>query len=85
MKDRDTLPADVFDLLKRLLNCNWAQLAARLGVTPQTLKRWRTDGLGANGAEKCQLLMHSIMMASNTDWLLLQTNWSNVRTIGGKR
>jgi len=85
MAHRNTTPTDHFDVLKRLHNCNWNELAERLGVTPQTLRDWRTNGTGANGAMRAQHLMESSLRAAGADWLLLQTNWSNVATIGGKR
>lgn len=72
---RNTIPADHYDVLKRLLNCNWNQLADHLEVTPQTLKIWR-DGEGSkNAAEKCQNLMDDTLNAAGAGWLLLPTNW----------
>lgn len=85
MTERNTTPENVFEVLKRLHNCNWSQLAERLGVTPKTLKVWRTQGAGAKGSEKMQLLMEATLRAANSDWLLLQTNWANEATIGRKK
>lgn len=40
MTAKNTTPATVWEALRRLLNCNKQQLAARLGVTRQTLHEW---------------------------------------------
>lgn len=40
---RDSTPAHIWDTLQRLHLCNKTQLAARLGVTRQTLARWIAD------------------------------------------
>jgi len=40
MSDRNTTPTTVWDALRRLLRCNKMQLAARLGVSRQTLMTW---------------------------------------------
>ena len=85
MTERDTTPEDAFEALRRLHNCNWNQLAKRLGVTPKTLRAWRSEGAGANGSMRMQHLMEASLRAANAEWLLLQTNWTNVRSIGGKR
>jgi len=85
MNSRNTIPKDHFDVLKRLLDCNWQDLAERLGVTPQTLKNWRDNGTGTNGAMRCQDLMTATLRASGSDWLLLQTNWPAIKTIAGKK
>ena len=82
---RNTPPTDAFEVLKRLHNCNWSQLAERLGVTPQTLRQWRAGDGGKNAAMRMQHLMEASLRAADADWLLLQTNWQNVRTIRGKR
>ena len=40
-------PKDIWETLRRLLDCNKEQLAARLGVTPKTLRGW--ENLTAKG------------------------------------
>ena len=82
---RNTPPADAYDVLRRLYACNWNQLAERLGVSPQTLREWRKEGHGKNGAMRLQNLMETGLRASHSEWLLLQTNWDAIATIRGKR
>lgn len=85
MTQRNTPPADAFEALRRIWNCNWQQLAERLGVTPQTLRRWRDSEPGANGCMRMQTSIEAALRAANADWLLLKTNWQNVWKINGKR
>lgn len=40
---RNTTPANIWEVLRRLLNCNKRQLGERLGVTRQTLHQWETQ------------------------------------------
>lgn len=82
---KNTPPADAFEVLKRLNNCNWAQLADHLGVTAQTLRQWRAGDGGRNASMRMQHLMEATLREANADWLLLQTNWQNVATVRGRR
>jgi len=84
---RDSYPEDQYDLLQRALNCNKTQLAARLGVSPKTLKSWRDHGGGANAAARVAQLWGVILRRSGTEWLEVSQviNFANVRSIGGKR
>ena len=43
MTARNTPPKTIWTALRRLYACNKTQLAARLGVTSRTLRRWE-DG-----------------------------------------
>ena len=90
MTDRNTMPRDHFDVLQRLLNCNKAQLAERLGVTPQTLRRWRAlteqgESPGKDAALRCSDLCRTILAKANADWMPLAINYDAIRTIGGRR
>lgn len=87
MTERNTYPVNQYDLLRRALNCNKTQLAQHLGVTPITLRRWETDGGGANAASRVAQLWQTILRNSGTEWLEVSNviNFSNIRTINGKR
>ncbi len=52
MTPRGETTTDDIELLKRMAACNWEQLAKRLGVNPNTLKRWRDTEKGERG-ENC--------------------------------
>ena len=43
MSNKNTVPATIWEALRRLLNCNKQQLAARLGVSRQTLMVWEKE------------------------------------------
>jgi len=86
LSTRNTTPADQFELLRRMYNCNWTQLAKRLGTTPNTLRAWRTTGAGASGSEKMHKLFQATLTAADCDYLSLHMlNWANIHSIGGKR
>ncbi len=86
MSNRYIDPVDQYDWLRRLHICNWTELAKRLGVTPATLKRWRSGEHGANCVKRCQdLMMETLRGADDCVWLLLPVSWENVATIGGRR
>lgn len=85
MTTKNTAPADQYEVLRRLYNCNWSQLADRLGVTPQTLRQWRKDGAGKTGSEKQAKLTTAAFMAADCEWLILPINWAAIATIGGKK
>ena len=87
MSNRNTFPADQYDLLRRALQCNKTQLAKHLGVSPKTLRAWETEGGGANASRRVSDLWGIILRNSGTEWLEVSQviNWDNVRSIGGKR
>jgi hypothetical protein len=43
-------PADPWEALLRLYDCNRSELAARLGVTARTLRRWQDADAEGSGA-----------------------------------
>lgn len=47
MSNRNTTPANIWEVLRRLLDCNKQQLAERLGITRQTLRIW--EDMTGNG------------------------------------
>jgi len=85
-------PAHIWEVLQRLLNCNKAQLAERLGVNARTLRRWTLETEAGESAGKAaneaaaQLLQATLSAANNSDihaqWRL---NWDAIRTIGGRK
>lgn len=76
MSDKNTTPATVWEVLRRLLQCNKQQLAARLGVSRQTLREW--ENLTGNGDQiegnarraAAELLTATLRAAGNADDLL---------------
>jgi DNA-binding transcriptional regulator YiaG len=76
MTDKNTTPATVWEVLRRLLKCNKQQLAARLGVTRQTLRIWeemtgRGEPISDNARRAAtELLTATLRAADNTDDLL---------------
>lgn len=64
---RNTPPEDTFEALRRLYNCNWSQLAARIGITDRTLRNWRENGPGENGAIRLELALEAALRASGTE------------------
>jgi len=85
MSRKPSAPADSFDVLKRLMNANWNEVAKALGVSTKTLRAWRAGEGGKNAAEKQQLLFEALLRNANADWLTMRTNWTNIATIGGRR
>lgn len=93
MTARNTPPANIWQTLRRLLNCNKQELAARLGVTARTLRNWEaateTEGDSAGkaaNAAAASLLQETLRAANNSDvhaqWAL---NCKAVHSIAGKR
>lgn len=82
---RNTSPADAFDVLRRLYSCNWKQLSERLGVTENTLRKWREEGPGTNGAARMAALFQTATRAAGADWMALPINYDRIDTIAGKR
>jgi DNA-binding transcriptional regulator YiaG len=76
MTDRNTTPANEWQALRRLLLCNKSQLAARLGITRQTLRMWEdaTDRgeTASDNARRAaaELLTATLRAANNADDLL---------------
>jgi len=87
MSARDTTPANIWEALRRLLNCNKTQLAARLGVTARTLHRWEHGEAGAVAHRRAaDLLQATLRAADNADTLAQwRINWQAVDKIGGRR
>jgi len=68
--NRNTTPADIWDVLRRLHLCNRQQLAARLGVTARTLRRWEQGEAGATAYRAAaDLLQASLRAAKDADTL----------------
>jgi DNA-binding transcriptional regulator YiaG len=76
MTEKNTTPATVWEVLRRLLKCNKQQLAARLGVTRQTLRMWedateRGEPISDNARRAAaELLTATLRAAANADDLL---------------
>jgi len=76
VSNKDSTPATVWEALRRLLQCNKQQLAARLGVSRQTLREW--ENLTGNGDQiegnarraAAELLTATLRAAGNADDLL---------------
>ena len=76
MTSKNTPPANVWEALRRLLNCNKQQLAARMGITRQTLRIWEDmtrngepiEGNARRAAH--ELLTATLRAAGNADDLL---------------
>lgn len=92
MTARNTPPANIWQTLRRVLDCNKQELAARLGVTARTLRNWEAatetenDSAGKAANEAAARLLQETLRAANSDvhaqWAL---NWSAIRSIAGKR
>lgn len=67
MSDRNTPPGDAFEVLRRLYNCNWSQLAARLGVSARTLRNWRENGPGEGGKARLQLATEAALRSAGAE------------------
>ena len=85
MARTNTPPADPFEILMRVYDCSQKDLATRLGVDSKTITRWRKEGCGKNAAKRLQDAMSIALYHSHSEWMLLETNWSNIHSIGGKR
>lgn len=76
MSSRNTTPANIWEVLRRLLDCNKRQLAERLGVTRQTLHQWETptekgEKLSDKGREAVtDLLTATLRAADNAEEFL---------------
>jgi hypothetical protein len=83
---RNTHPDDIYEILRRMLNCNWKELAEQLEVSPLTLRKWRKEGAGANGTERLHNLFHQIICRAECEWITISyLNFQHIRTINGKR
>ena len=88
---RNTPPANVWEALRRLRNCNKGELAEALGVSRHTLQRWERENAetGGNGKAAAQaasdLLTATLRAAGHSDVLAQWSiNWDAIRSIGGK-
>lgn len=89
---RNAPPAHVWDALRRLLQCNKTELAARLGVAPRTLRHWEAlteqgESAGKAAEERASQLMVATLRAArdadvHAQWAI---NWDAVARIGGRR
>jgi len=89
-KMRNTPPANIWQTLRRLLNCNKAQLADRLGVTARTLRTWESETeasgtAGTNGDRRAADLLQTILRIAHSD---IHAQWSvrfnEIDTKGGR-
>lgn len=87
MDARNAPPADIWQALRRLLNCNRTQLAERLGVTRQTLRRWEEGEAGANAYRRAsELLIATLRAAEHADALAQWSiDFSAIAKIGDRR
>lgn len=90
MTARNSPPRDVFTTLRRLLACNKSELAARLGVSARTLRRWEELNAaehhpGADAAARLSQLMQATLRAANADVYALPIDFSRIDRIGGRR
>lgn len=61
---RNAPPANALEALRRLLDCNRQQLAARLGVSRQTLHRWERGKIPGPGAARVAELLQTTLGAA---------------------
>lgn len=87
MSDRNTTPTDIWEVLRRLLNCNKAQLAERLGVDPRTLRRWEQGEAGADAYRRAADLLRATLRAANDADTLAQwtINFDALHMVNGRR
>lgn len=90
MPSRNTTPANIYAALRRLLACNKAQLAERLGVSARTLRRWEEltaagEHPGADAAARLSQLLQATLRAANADVYALPIDFTRIATIGGNR
>jgi transcriptional regulator with XRE-family HTH domain len=64
---RNTPPANIWETLRRLLNCNKTQLAERLDVTPRTLHRWEAGAAGDDAERRAGQLLREILQSAGCD------------------
>lgn len=90
MTDRNQPPANIYDALRRLLKCNKAQLAERLGISTRTLRRWEDleaagENPGTDAAARLAQLMQSTLRAANADAYALPIDFDGINRIGGRK
>jgi len=90
MNARNTTPPTVYDALRRLLRCNKAELAARLGVSARTLRRWEEldaagEHPGTDAAARLAQLLQATLRAANADAYALPIDFRRIDRIGGRR
>ena len=66
MTDRNTQPANIWDVLRRLLRCNRQQLAARLGVSSRTLARWESGEPGPDAELRASRLLIAVLRSAKS-------------------
>ncbi len=62
---RNRPPVDVWEALRRLLNCNRQQLASHLGVSRHTLQRWEKAGRSEAAAATLANLLEATLRAAD--------------------
>lgn len=90
MTARNSPPRNVFETLRRLLACNKAQLAARLGVSARTLRRWEEldsagEHPGTDAAARLAQLMQATLRAADADTYALPLDFARIDRIAGRR
>lgn len=90
MTASNATPTNVFAALRRLLNCNKAQLAARLGVSARTLRRWEEldaagEHPGTDAAARLAQVMQATLRAANADVYALPIDFTRIDRIAGRR
>lgn len=84
-------PAHIWDTLQRLLNCNKTQLATRLDVSTQTLRRWTdlTEAGTSPGkdaeARAAELLQTTLRQAHSDVHAQWRLNWQAIHSIAGRK
>ena len=92
MTEKNTNPAHIWQALRRLLNFNRTQLAARLGVNRHTLAGWERmteagDDPGANARQRASDLLIATLRAAGHADLLAQSGltWDTMARYGRPR
>ena len=67
---RNAPPANVLEALRRLLDCNRQELAARLGVSRYTLHRWERGQIPGPARARVAELMRATLAAAQADWTM---------------
>ena len=67
MTERNSPPANMIEALRRIYQCNWKQLADRLGVDPRTVREWRETEPSDNGKLRINELWRAAMIIARAD------------------
>lgn len=84
-------PEHIWETLRRLLACNKSQLAKRLGISTETLRRWtaeteagKSPGKDAE-ARAAELLQTTLAIAKSDVHAQWRINWNAISTIEGRK